>query len=162
MATEIERKFLVVGESWRAETMSHTQMIQAYLFSAPDRSMRVRIENDSRATLCIKFGASPLFRDEFEYPIPVADAKELVVHASGAVIEKTRYLSHFQGYLWEIDVYGGVYAGLIVAEVEMDSTDDNPPLPAWVGLEVTHDRRYSNAMLATRNMAGELGHGPAI
>ena len=162
MATEIERKFLVAGESWREDTMSEAHLVQAYLFSGPDRSMRVRIENDNRATLCIKFGASPLLRDEFEYPIPVADAKELVAHASGAVIEKTRYLSHFQGYLWEIDVYGGVYAGLIVAEVEMDSTDDNPPLPAWVGLEVTHDRRYSNAVLATRNMAGELGHGPAI
>lgn len=159
MATEIERKFLVVGESWRDDVMSEARLIQAYLFRADDRSVRVRIENGNRATLCIKVGTSPLSRDEFEYPVPVADANELVVHASSAIIEKTRYLTHFQGFLWEIDVYGGAYEGLIVAEVEMDSAEDNPPLPEWIGLEVTHDRRYSNAMLATRNLAGELGHG---
>lgn len=160
MATERERKFLVRGESWKEAVVSRASLVQAYIICGTDRSLRVRIENDTRATMCVKVGPSSLDHDEYEYPVPVADAKELVGHTCGTVIEKTRHLAHFRGYLWEIDVYGGTYEGLIVAEVELENATDHPPLPEWVGLEVTHDRRYSNAMLATNNLAGELCHGP--
>lgn len=161
MATEIERKFLVTGDGWKAAAMSRSSLTQAYLMAGDDRSLRIRIENGGRATLCVKIGAVGLARDEYEYPIPVGDAREMVERAIGNVIEKTRHLVHHHGYLWEIDVYHGLYDGLIVAEVELESVDDVPPLPDWAGLEVTGDKRYSNASLAAADLSGELCHGPS-
>ena len=150
MATEIERKFLVVGDSWREDTISQAHLVQAYLFSGPDRSMRVRIENDSRATLCIKFGASPLLRDEFEYPIPAADAETMLsqLGADGLRLEKTRYLLRHEGHEWSVDVFGGALTGLIMAEIELTDPDETFARPDWLGAEVTHDLRYRNAALA--------------
>lgn len=159
MPTEIERKFLVRDESWREGVVSHASLTQAYLMNGGDRSLRIRIENGNRATLCLKIGTSSLSREEFEYPVPLADAREMVARAIGIVIEKTRHLVHFRGYLWEIDTYHGVYDGLTVAEVELEDAGDTPPLPDWVGLEVTGDRRYSNASLAAADLSGELRHG---
>lgn len=161
MATEIERKFLVNDEQWKAAVMSRSSLTQAYLMTGDDRSLRVRIENDNRATLCIKIGVSSLQREEFEYPVPVADARAMVRQAIGNVIEKTRHLIHHHGYLWEVDVYHGAYAGLVVAEVELEQADETPPLPDWVGLEVTADKRYSNASLATSDCFRELCNGPS-
>lgn len=160
MTTEIERKFLVTGDGWKEAAMSKSELIQAYLMIGDDRSLRVRIENGNRATLCLKIGASSLAREEFEYPIPAGDAREMVAHACGIVIEKTRHLVHYCGFLWEIDVYGGAYAGLVVAEVELESAEDEPPLPGWAGLEVTGDKRYSNANLAA-DISGDFDHGPS-
>ncbi|MCX8996877.1 CYTH domain-containing protein [Rhizobiaceae bacterium BDR2-2] len=161
MPTEIERKFLVTDASWRNAVISRSSLTQAYLMRGDDRSVRIRIENGESARLCVKVGASALVRAEFEYPVPLADAREMVALATGIVIEKTRHRVHFQGYLWEIDAYHGVYEGLTVAEVELESVDDHPPLPAWAGLEVTGDRRYSNANLSTADLSGELRHGPS-
>lgn len=161
MATEIERKFLVNGDSWKEAAMSRSRLTQAYLMTGEDRSLRVRIENENRATLCLKVGASSLSREEFEYPIPMTDARAMVKRAVGNVIEKTRHLIHHHGYLWEVDVYHGTYDGLVVAEVELEQADEAPPLPDWVGLEVTADKRYSNASLATSDRFRELFHGPS-
>lgn len=161
MATEIERKFLVRDESWRQAVVSRARLTQAYLMEGPDRSLRVRIEQGSRATLCLKIGASALERQEFEYPVPLADAEAMVARAEGIVLDKTRHLVHFRGYLWEIDTYHGLYEGLTVAEVELESRDDKPPLPEWIGLEVTGDPRYSNARLAASDLSGDLRHDPA-
>jgi CYTH domain-containing protein len=114
-----------------------------------DRSVRIRILDEKTARLTMKIGRSTLTRDEFEYEIPVSDAEELLENAIGIVIEKTRYRVPYEGFVWEVDVFGGAHRGLVIAEVEMQAETDNPPLPAWLGREVTGDFRYSNQALAT-------------
>ncbi len=156
MAKEIERKFLVSSDEWASETTSQTPFRQAYIASMEDRSVRVRIKGTEQATLTIKVGTSALVRDEYEYDIPVDDAEELLASAPGIVIEKTRYTVDHEGFVWEVDVFEGLYKGLVVAEVEMDAETDRPPLPAWLGREVTGDRRYSNQYLSTEDFSGEM------
>jgi CYTH domain-containing protein len=159
MAKEIERKFLVTGDAWRTRTTSATRFRQAYIVTMADRSVRIRLMDDSRAKLTLKIGKNALARDEFEYDIAVEDALDMIANAVGIVIEKTRYTVEHQGFVWEVDVYQGVYDGLVVAEVELRSESDSPDLPAWIGREVTGDRRYSNQTLATENFSRELCHG---
>ena len=159
MAKEIERKFLVTGDGWRNATTSTTRFQQAYIVTMADRSLRVRLMDNSRAKLTLKIGKNALMRDEFEYDITVEDALDMIANAVGVVIEKTRYTVDHRGFVWEVDVYQGAYEGLIVAEVEMRNESDRPELPAWIGREVTGDRRYSNQRLATENLSGELCHG---
>lgn len=156
MAKEIERKFLVLDERWRETVRSQTSMRQAYIASMEDRSLRVRVLDGTAARLTIKIGRS-MTRDEFEYDIPLDDAEELLANAIGIVLDKTRHEVEHQGYVWEIDVYHGAYRGLVVAEVELDSEHQNPPLPDWLGPEVTGDSRYSNQSLATEDLRGEMG-----
>ncbi|AJY44711.1 CYTH domain-containing protein [Martelella endophytica] len=147
MAKEIERKFLVDGDEWKDEAERGVRFTQAYLFGGPARSARVRILNDRSARLTMKFGAG-LSRDEYEYDIPVEDARELVGHAEGVVIDKTRYRVPHRGFVYEVDVFHGAHAGLILAEVELPDEHAEPSLPAWLGREVTGDRRYINQSLA--------------
>ncbi|MBB3446164.1 CYTH domain-containing protein [Sinorhizobium sp. B11] len=149
MAKEIERKFLVRGEAWRSAVESKSVLKQGYVASMDDRSVRIRILDEKTARLTMKIGRSTLTRDEFEYEIPVSDAEELLENAIGIVIEKTRYRVPYEGFVWEVDVFGGAHRGLVIAEVEMQAETDNPPLPAWLGREVTGDFRYSNQALAT-------------
>ncbi len=149
MAKEIERKFLVRGEEWRSAVESKSVLKQGYVASMDDRSVRIRILDEKTARLTMKIGRSTLTRDEFEYEIPVSDAEELLENAIGIVIEKTRYRVPYEGFVWEVDVFGGAHRGLVIAEVEMQAETDNPPLPAWLGREVTGDFRYSNQALAT-------------
>lgn len=149
MAKEIERKFLVRGEAWRSAVESKSVLKQGYVASMDDRSVRVRILDEKAARLTMKIGRSTLTRDEFEYEIPVSDAEELLDNALGIVIEKTRYRVPYEGFVWEVDVFAGAHRGLVIAEVEMQAETDNPPLPAWLGREVTGDFRYSNQALAT-------------
>ncbi len=150
MAREIERKFLLINEQWRAAVSSTQHLAQGYLttLSAGGRaSVRVRIAEDC-AYLNIKSMTLGMARDEFEYPIPLADAAHMLAQlCSGAVIEKYRHHVHFGGLLWEIDEFLGANAGLIVAEVELESEAQTVALPAWVGAEVTQDRRYYNVSL---------------
>jgi CYTH domain-containing protein len=159
MAKEIERKFKVVGDSWRSQAMSSSSFRQAYIASGDDRSIRVRIMDGERAKLTIKIGRNLIARDEFEYDIPIDDAEQLAECAVGVVLEKTRYKVDHRSYTWEIDVYAGAYAGLVVAEVEMEDESAEPELPEWVGTEVTGDRRYSNMVMATEDLSSELVHG---
>ncbi|MBB2906202.1 CYTH domain-containing protein [Rhizobium sp. RAS22] len=156
MAKEIERKFLVAGGEWRNEVTHSMAFRQAYVASMENRSVRVRIVDGRDATLTIKIGASALVRDEYEYPIPLEDAEELMASAPGVVIEKTRHTVDHGGFTWEIDVFEGRYKGLIVAEVEMDDENADPDLPPWLGREVTGDRRFSNQSLATDDQSGDL------
>lgn len=149
MAKEIERKFLVASDGWRDLVTSATTIRQGYVASWRDRSVRVRIRGGDKATLTVKIGESTLVRDEFEYQIPIADAEEILSMVVGRVIEKTRHLVPFEGSIWEVDVFEGVHAGLVIAEIEMSAASDNPVLPGWLGQEVTGDRRYSNQALAT-------------
>jgi CYTH domain-containing protein len=159
MAKEIERKFLVGSDGWRMEAASSSALLQAYVASAEDRSVRVRIMDGERARLTIKIGRELLSRDEFEYEIPFADAQELAGSAIGVVLEKTRYRIDHHGYTWEVDVYGGTYEGLVVAEVEVEHEQAQPELPYWIGREITGDRRYSNLVMATEDLSRELVHG---
>jgi adenylate cyclase len=152
MAKEIERKFLVHDDAWRSSVSAAIRLRQAYIASMPDRNVRVRLANDEIATITIKLGRA-LTRDEFEYAITVPDAEELLGAAIGHVIEKTRYHVSYRGFLWEVDVFAGPHAGLVIAEVELRSEQDDPELPEWLGREVTGEYRYSNQALATEHEA---------
>jgi CYTH domain-containing protein len=146
MSSEIERKFLVRGDGWRPGPPGVLQR-QGYL-SAEDPTVRVRIEGD-RATLTVKGAQRGLARAEFEYGIPLADARELL-DLCGALVEKTRHLREFGGRRWEVDVFHGPNEGLIIAEVELSREDEEVALPPWVGAEVSHDPRYRVASLSRR------------
>jgi CYTH domain-containing protein len=152
MAKEIERKFLVATDGWRQNADKGIRLRQAYIVTMGDRSLRVRIHGNKRARLTIKIGKSSLVRNEYEYDLPIDDARELLTQAVGIVIEKRRYRVPYKGFTWEVDVYEGALEGLVVAEVEMKRETDLPDLPAWLGREITGDRRYSNQSLATEGL----------
>ncbi|MBL29152.1 MAG: adenylate cyclase [Rhodospirillaceae bacterium] len=150
MAAEIERKFLVAGDSWRALVRDRSRFRQAYLANRGTTSVRVRIFDDAAARLTIKSGKSEMVRDEFEYPIPLEDAEEMLALRLGAVIEKTRYRVPLEGHVWEVDVFSGENEGLVLAEIELSAPDEMFAKPLWLGEEVTGDPRYYNSELAVR------------
>ncbi len=156
MALEIERKFLLKDDSWRAAVTSSRRLSQGYLTTLTDgakASVRVRIGGD-QAYLNIKSMRLGMSRDEFEYPIPIEDAGHMLANlCSGAVIEKIRHHVHFAGLLWEIDEFLGANQGLVVAEVELNSEDQTFQKPDWVGEEVTEDPRYYNVSLVRHPFA---------
>ena len=148
MATEIERKFLLRNAGWRAAVERSVPMRQGYLSSDARSSVRLRIAAD-QAFLNIKSGTFGIQRSEYEYPIPRADAEEMLDRlCEKPLLEKTRHYLHFGGHLWEIDEFAGDNAGLIVAEVELSHPDEAVALPDWLGTEVSHDLRYYNSQLA--------------
>ena len=145
MAIEIERKFLVVGDGWKDITPIH--YCQGYLNTEKHRSVRVRIAGDT-AQLTIKGLSVGASRAEFEYAIPVDDAKQLLGLCAPSLIEKKRRRIVFDGLAWEVDEFLGDNTGLVIAEVELESEDQKISLPDWVGEEVTHDQRYFNSNLS--------------
>lgn len=150
MAKEIERKFLVDNSDFISAAESQTHIRQTYISTDPDATVRIRIRDD-RAFLTIKGRNSGAVRDEWEYPIPIADAEEMAERLCGGfTIDKTRYIVDFHGWKWEIDIFHGHHEGLILAEIEMSSADANPPLPPFLGPEVTGDPRYYNSTLSHR------------
>jgi adenylate cyclase len=147
MPVEIERKFLVKGDSWRNRAVG-TVIRQGYIAMEAGRLVRVRLAGDS-GFLTIKGAAKGLTRPEFEYPIPVFDAVQLIsMFCQGRLVEKTRFGVVFNGVEWVVDEFSGANSGLILAEVELESEDQTIELPRWIGQEVSHDRRYSNAYLS--------------
>ncbi|PKA45314.1 CYTH domain-containing protein (plasmid) [Rhizobium sullae] len=148
---EIERKFLVRNNTWRADAIASHAFQQAYLSHGSKNTVRVRIIDGLSARLAVKFGRRGLKREEYEYEIPVAEAQELLRHANGRVLEKRRYDVSHKGRIWEVDVFGGAYQGLTIAEIEMSTEDDKPVLPRWLGREVTGDKRFSNRTMATHS-----------
>ena len=148
MPIEIERKFRVVGDGWKERVAKVRRIRQAYLTKNGRISIRVRIDGTESATLTIKTAEPGIERHEYEYPIPVGDAEELLDRREGAVISKVRHLVPVGDLTWEIDVFAGENAGLIVAEVELDRADRAIERPSWLGEEVTQDRRFYNADLA--------------
>ncbi|HLJ45191.1 MAG TPA: CYTH domain-containing protein [Bryobacteraceae bacterium] len=147
MGREIERKFLVQDDSWRQFAESETAYVQGYISVVAERIVRVRLAG-KRAFLTLKGRHDQTGRDEFEYPLPVEDARQILeTMCLRPLIEKTRYIVRDGGLKWEIDEFGQENRGLVIAEVELDSVDQEVRLPAWVGDEVTHDYRYSNASL---------------
>lgn len=147
MASEIERKFLVLDDSWRTPGVRSIRMRQGYLSEGYERSVRVRTEND-RAFINIKSSDDGIHRLEYEYEIPLRDAEEILeCIALRPLIEKTRYIVVHEGFEWEIDVFEGDNAGLVVAEVELPSAGVRLPLPEWAGREVSDELRYYNVSL---------------
>jgi CYTH domain-containing protein len=159
MPKEIERKFLVAGDGWRAFARPGKALRQAIVFSEGHRSIRIRTVSDAGARLTLKIGINGMARHEFEYDVPIEDAKELLDLANGGHIAKTRFEVEHQGHLWEIDVYEGNLEGLVVAEVELSSEHEEPALPAWLGREVTGDQRFSNQALAEGSLGGNWRDG---
>lgn len=146
MPREIERKFLVASDAWRALAHRRQRMSQGYIASRERVSVRVRIAGDE-SWLNIKSGGLVASRLEYEYAIPVAEAHELLGLAAGPIIDKTRHFVAHGGFEWEVDEFHGANAGLVVAELELDQEDQEFPRPAWIGREVTQFRRYYNVCL---------------
>lgn len=145
MATEIERKFLLASDSWRGQIGQSIRIAQGYL--ATDPTVRVRIKGETGFLTIKGKSLDGISRSEFEYPIPVADALELL-KLCPKVLDKTRHLVNFGGFTWEIDEFHGENAGLIVAELELPAVDTPYSRPDWLGEEVTGDVRYYNSMLS--------------
>lgn len=148
MAKEIERKFLVHSDAFKQEARHTYTIIQGYL-SRDIPTIRLRIR-DCDAFITIK-GASTddgLSREEWEYPIPVEDARSMMKLCTGLVIEKERYLVDYGGYTWEVDVFHRELEGLVLAEIELPSEDTIFTLPLWVGKEVTGNPQYYNSVLS--------------
>lgn len=146
MGKEIERKFLVTGDQWRAlgEGIVYRQ---GYLSTVKERTVRIRTIND-KAYLTVKGLTQGITRVEYEYEIPVTDANEMLDElCERPLIEKTRYTISTAGHIWEIDEFDGENYGLILAEVELASEDQAVDLPDWIGTEVSDDPRYYNANL---------------
>jgi len=153
---EIERKFLPRNDGWRAAAHKVVPMAQGYLndlalvdSGAMQASVRVRIEGDA-AFLNIKSRELGARRQEFEYPVPVAEARALLQLCVGGLVEKHRHYVEHAGHLWEVDEFLGDNAGLVVAEIELDAEDAAFDKPDWAGPEATHAQRYYNLALAAR------------
>lgn len=148
MAIEIERKFLVKSDAWRDAVESASRIQQFYLAVTQDRSVRIRIADGVKAKLTLKFGSNQRARDEFEYAVDLGEAEEMRAHMVGDIIEKTRHNVRHDGFVYEVDVFEGRLAGLVIAELETPEDVPAIRLPSWLGREVTGDQRYSNATLA--------------
>jgi adenylate cyclase len=144
MAQEIERKFLVKA-GWQPQGQGE-KIAQGYLSTVPERTVRVRIKGE-KGFLTIKGKNKGISRAEFEYEIPLKEAEALLELAEQPVLTKTRYLERHGSDVWEIDVFAGENAGLVVAEIELTAGDSDFFRPAWLGEEVTGDVRYYNANL---------------
>ncbi len=156
MGIEIERKFLVTGDGWRAAAQRRVRMDQGYINDMAamregrqQASVRVRIAGDA-AFLNLKSREAGHTRQEFDYPIPVADAEALLALCVGGRIAKTRHYVDIDGHVFEVDEFAGDNAGLVVAELELQHADAAYPRPAWLGREVTDQTRFYNLALAER------------
>lgn len=155
MGLEIERKFLLRDDSWKALVVSSHVIAQGYLSRDPERTVRIRRKDDD-AYITIKgkpetpaAGAAPAI-PEFEYQIPTDEADRLLALCLPGRVQKTRHLVQHDGHTWEIDVFHGDNDGLVMAEIELGAADEAFTPPLWLGAEVTADRRYANAALAER------------
>ncbi len=147
MADEIEHKFLLANNEWKKNIQQSLEYKQGYMISDHKRSVRIRISNN-KAWLNIKSATIGNFRKEYEYEIPLEDGQEILnTLCEKPIIEKTRHLVTHKQHTWEIDVFKGDNAGLIIAEVELQSIDEPFSKPSWVGREVTEERKYYNNAL---------------
>ena len=148
MGTEIERKFLVEGDTWRERVESSVAIVQGYVANNANATVRVRVKGE-QAFLTIKGASHGIRRSEFEYPIPVEDARAMLRElAVFPPVEKVRYRVREGEHLWDLDVFAGENAGLVMAEVELGAEDEVFALPDWAGDEVSADPRYYNVNLA--------------
>ena len=148
MAFEIERKFLVRSEEWRRVATGQARIRQAYLASGERSSTRVRIKDDTEATVTIKSKGAEVRRLEVEYAIAVLDAGALLSLRQSGLVEKVRFMVPWRGHVWEVDVFRGENAGLIIAEIELRHEHETFERPPWLGIEVTGQAQYYNGSLA--------------
>ena len=146
MGVEIERKFKV-RRDFRPSGIG-TEIAQGYLARDPERTVRIRIAG-TQGFLTVKGKNQGAVRAEYEYEIPLSDARELLALCVGPCVEKTRYIEQAAGRSWEIDVFHGANEGLVIAEVELPSADAEVMLPPWADAEVTGEKRYYNSALIT-------------
>ncbi|WP_278034597.1 CYTH domain-containing protein [Flavobacterium nitratireducens] len=146
---EIERKFLVNSDAYKKEAFSKKRIIQGYLSSNPERSVRIRIKED-KAYITVKgiSNTSGISRFEWEKEIPVDEAEKLLLLCEKGVIDKTRFEVKSGSHVFEIDEFYGENEGLEMAEIELQSEDENFERPTWLGEEVTNDKRYYNSYLS--------------
>jgi adenylate cyclase len=150
MSIEIERKFLVEKEIWDIEKQNHsnkTNMIQGYILSVPDKTIRVR-STETKGFITIKGPTVGISKPEYEYEIPLTDSLELINNFATSIVEKIRYNVYYKGKKWEIDEFLGKNKGLVIAEIELKAESDIFETPTWVGKEVTSDEKYFNSNLA--------------
>ncbi|WP_448872534.1 CYTH domain-containing protein [Desulfobulbus propionicus] len=146
MALEIERKFLLATDQWRG-LAAGVHYRQGYLHASRECTVRIRIAG-SKAYLTVKGATHNASRSEYEYAIPLEDARAMLDElCSQPQIEKLRYTIPYQGFTWEVDEFLGMNQGLIIAEIELSDERQNFPKPEWIGREVTGDSRYYNAAL---------------
>ena len=157
MATEVERKFLVIGDDWKRDVSRRVSIRQAYLSFTTAMAIRVRIIDEAAAFLTIKSAGLNVSRSEFEYSIPLSDAEGLMALRTGQVIRKQRHIVPHGDAQWEIDVFEGEHAGLVIAEIELRQAGSFFERPAWLGKEVTGDPRYYNVTLAGAQRIGGTG-----
>lgn len=146
---EIERKFLVTSDSYKKEAFSKKRIIQGYLSSNPERTVRVRIkENKAYLTIKGSSNASGMSRFEWEKEIAVDEAKNLLLLCEKGVIDKTRFEVKVGVHTYEVDEFYGENKGLEMAEIELKSETEEFEKPDWLGIEVTNDKRYYNSYLS--------------
>jgi len=160
MGMEIERKFLVTDDSWRSGAKG-VPYAQGYLSRGKGNTVRVRIAGEE-AFLTIKGPVVGISRPEFEYPIPVEEARDILPLCEGPLIEKTRFKIFAENHLWEIDEFHGDNEGLIVAEVELSIPEETVILPPWIGREVTGENRYYNSNLTLHPFRAWSQEGAAL
>lgn len=146
---EIERKFLVRDHGFKEMAASHFRIKQGFLNSHPERTVRVRLSRE-KAYLTIKGvgNDSGTTRFELEYSIPIDEASRLLAVCEPGIIDKTRYEIPREGHVWEVDVFEGENKGLIIAEIELESEEEQFSRPSWLGEEVTGKPRYYNSQLS--------------
>ncbi len=148
MAEEIERKFLLRNDDWRSAVVETCDYRQGYMANTDRCSIRVRLSSD-RAHINLKGAALTIRRLEYDYEIPYEDGLEMLERfCQDAIVEKRRHIVPYEGHRWEIDVFTGENAGLVVAEIELGSIDEDFVRPPWLGEEVSDDPRYYNVYLA--------------
>lgn len=146
---EIERKFLVNSSAFMMEAVKHNRIVQGYLSSVPERTVRVRIKGDNGyLTIKGQSNASGMSRMEWEKEIVVEEAEQLLQLCEKGIIDKTRYEVIVGVHVFEVDVFGGENEGLVLAEIELTSENEIFEKPDWLGEEVTQDKRYYNSYLS--------------
>lgn len=147
MALEIERKYKVLNDAYRAMASCVFNIKQGYLSTQKEATIRVRVK-DNNAYITVKGVNNGATRNEWEYPIPYDDAIQMLKLCKGNIIEKERYIVEFDGHTWEIDEFHGAHEGLMIAEIELTDEKETFPIPSFIGEEVTGNVNYYNSTLA--------------
>ena len=146
---EIERKFLVKSSAFMKEAVKHNRIVQGYLSSNPERTVRVRIKGENGyLTIKGQSSTSGMSRMEWEKEIPIEEAEQLLTLCEKEIIDKTRYEVIVGVHVFEVDVFAGENKGLVMAEIELSSEEEAFESPDWLGEEVTQDSRYYNSYLS--------------
>lgn len=146
MAYEIERKYLVINDDYRKMAERRSEISQGYLCREPERTVRVRILGD-HGFITVKGITEHAVRREYEYEIPLDDAREMLGMCTGRVVSKIRWYVPYGGFIWEVDEFQGDLAPLVVAEIELPAADTPHDLPPFIGREVTGNPQFYNSML---------------